>query len=221
MSTVKTLAILGGTFDPVHLGHLQIAERVMQAFHFTELSFMPCRLPVLKGPPACSDEDRLAMLELALAAHPQWTINLCELSRPGPSYMVDSLHLLRTQRPDWHLILIIGMDAFVDLPRWHRWQHLLDEANLLVLDRPNYDRFFSAELAALVEAHQVMDKKAWLQRPQGGLYFYNAGLYPISSTRIREAIRHGDNLQADIPAEVIAYIKTHQLYPGLDSQDRD
>ena len=209
---MKTLAILGGSFDPVHWGHIHIAEAVMQHFQFDELTFLPCRLPALKGQTHSADVHRLAMLKLALADFPQWTINLSEMQRSTPSYMVDTLDILKELRPDWSLVLIVGMDAFVDLPRWHRWQHLLDKAKLLVVSRPDYELNLAPELADFVKNHQANSKKQFVKSEQGSIYFYNAGLYPVSSTAIRTLIGDSKGLGEYLPKTVIEYIQQNKLY---------
>ena len=119
------IGILGGTFDPVHFGHLRPALEVMQALALEEIRFIPNRLPPHREPPWLDADTRRRLLQIAIAQTPGFVLDERELQRDGPSYMVDTLQSLRVDFPDSALCLVIGMDAFAGLPRWHRWQEIL------------------------------------------------------------------------------------------------
>lgn len=139
MSSVKkALGILGGTFDPIHQGHLGIAHAALLACQLTEIRFIPCKQPLLKNQAHASTEQRLAMLSIACKPYPNFVIDDREIKRDTPSYMVETLTSLRADYPTSALCLIIGIDAFIDLPQWYHWQQLIDLAHIIIPNRPSF-----------------------------------------------------------------------------------
>jgi nicotinate-nucleotide adenylyltransferase len=182
------LLIFGGSFDPIHTGHLAIATNIQSHFHFDTLLFLPCNQPPHKAMPIASPEQRVKMIELALEDQPipQAAISLEEIHRPGPSYTVDTLRALRKQYgPGCHISFLVGQDAYLSLPQWHQSETLLTLAKLLLVQRPDYP-----------QAQQA----------------FNAGLYPISSSQIREKVRRGESIQGLVTARVERYIRQEGLY---------
>jgi len=192
------IGILGGTFDPVHLGHLHLAKTVLEKLHLDELRFIPCFQSAYNKKIIASPEQRLAMLELAIAAEKRFLIDDCEIKRGGISYTVDTLTKLRTEFPKTPLYLIVGMDAFQKLPTWHRWQDILSLSHLVIADRPNT---------------QGIENPAQLKSSLTSRILQLAiNPLPISSTAIREALAKKENVANLLPPAVYRYIIEHKLY---------
>jgi nicotinate-nucleotide adenylyltransferase len=203
------IGIYGGTFNPVHYGHLRTALEVRELFGLHELRLMPCRLPPHRDEPDVSGEMRLQMLEIAIANTPGMQIDRRELERDGPSYMVDSLAALRTEYPDASLLLFIGSDAFVGLERWYQWQRLFDFAHVVVMTRPGYS---TPALAAFLRQRLCHDRGLLRQCGAGRLFFQVVTALDISATAIRHLIAAHRNPQFLLPDAVIDYIRQHKLY---------
>lgn len=159
------IGLLGGTFDPIHFGHLRPALELYETLDLEQLRIIPCGTPPHRDPPCANGEQRLAMLRLALAGQPGLVIDPRELQRPGPSYMVDTLISLREELGDVPLALIIGMDAFHGLERWHRWRELVDLCHLIVIHRPGWQEPAEGELANLLTTRQTGDVAELRGRP--------------------------------------------------------
>jgi nicotinate-nucleotide adenylyltransferase len=207
------IGIFGGTFDPIHYGHLRSALEVKDIFGLDEVRLIPCASPPHRGQPAVSAEMRQQMLELAIKNQPGLKIDTRELDRhkaseQTPSYMVDTLKSLRQEFPDEPLLLFIGTDAFKQLTRWHQWQQLFDYAHIVVMTRPGFtietlDGFFRARLA---------DAKELAQAPAGKLCFQQVTQLDISATAIRAMIADKQNPVFLLPDAVLEYIQQHKLY---------
>jgi len=207
------IGILGGTFDPIHFGHLRPALELLEELPFEEIRFMPSAVPPHRDQPRTLTDDRRAMVELAIAGQPGFVLETCELKRGGPSYMVDSLALLRsTLGAQTPLVLILGMDAFVNLPRWSRWQALADHAHLLVSQRPGYAPVMEAELEEWLAPRLVEDVQVLQSHPGGSILFRQQVLLEISSTDIRERIGRGLSPRYLLPDAVCDYIRDKGLY---------
>ena len=203
------IGIFGGTFDPVHYGHLRSALEVKELFGLSEVRLVLNAQPPHREQPAANPLMRLQMLELAIKNQPGLFIDTRELNRQGVSYMVDTLKSLRQEFKNESLLLFIGSDAFNQLKTWHQWPHLFDFAHLVVMTRPgfaiqNLDDFFKAKLATeLTELTHVS---------AGKLYFQQVTQLDISATAIRNMIAEQQNPGFLLPDTVIAYIRQHQLY---------
>jgi nicotinate-nucleotide adenylyltransferase len=210
------IGIYGGTFDPVHYGHLRTALEVSEALALAELRFVPCQIPPHRGAPGASAEQRWRMLAAALAdSEPRLRIDLRELERPGPSYMVDTLESLRTEMGDVPLCLILGMDAFLGLSRWHRWRELFDLAHLVVMRRPGYRPEMAGELRGIVE-ERVVDRPEVLGDSQAGrVYFVTVTQLEISASQIRDLIAKGRSTRYLTPDAVLAVIRDERLYQSM------
>lgn len=208
------IGIFGGTFDPIHYGHLRSALEVKDIFGLDEIRLIPCANPPHRNQPAVTAEMRLQMLELAIKNQPGLKIDTRELDRhkasdQTPSYMVDTLASLRQEFPTESLLLFIGTDAFKHLTGWHQWQRLFDYAHIVVMTRPGFeiqqlDDFFKARLA--------VDIKELVQVNAGKLCFRQVTQLDISATAIREIIARKLNPGFLLPDAVIEYIKQHKLY---------
>lgn len=203
------IGIYGGTFNPVHYGHLRTALEVKELFDLEQVRLIPCRLPPHRQEPDVDGEMRLAMLKIAIADTPGLVADRRELDREGHSYMVDTLASLRTENPDSGLILFVGTDAFAGLERWHRWQHLFDYAHIVVMTRPACRM---PVLSGFLRERFCDDRRQLQQKISGRLFFQAVTALDISATAIRDLLRAGANPQFLLPDPVIGYIRQHQLY---------
>lgn len=210
---MKNMAIYGGTFDPPHLGHLKTAQAVQHYFHFDQFIFLPCKTPVLKDAALATSKQRLDMLKLALKDYQNFTIDTRELERDTPSYMVDTLLSIRKEVGETiPLTLCIGMDTFLQLPKWHAWQDILNLCHLLVMKRETTEERPSNVLKQLLADKESTNKQSLLVQPKGKIYRFDAGQYPISSTWLRQQIQLGEDVSTYLPEKVYQYIKTQALY---------
>lgn len=212
------IGILGGTFDPIHNGHLRPALEVLEALGLTEVRFIPSRRPPHREQPAATVAQRLAMLELAIADQPGFRIDDRELRRDGPSYMVDTLRSLRTQLgEDCSLCLILGTDAFDGLQSWHRWQEIPELVHLVVLHRPGAGLPLSQVLGDLVGQRKLHHAQDLRVRPAGGILFQPVTQLDISATAIRAQLAAGNSPRYLLPETVWAYIRDQDLYRSPSS----
>lgn len=200
------LAILGGTFDPIHLGHLHIAEQVEARLRPCQLHFMPCALPVHRGLPRASTRHRCAMIELALRDHEKFILNPLELEREGPSYSVDSLRQLRRQSDD-SLLLVLGTDAFNGFAGWKSPDEILRLAHLVVCCRPGHE--IDAELFA---EHHVRSAAELCAREAGAILSLRMEACECSSSAVRDSLRRGRTPRQYLNPAVADYIDEHNLY---------
>ncbi len=203
------IGVYGGTFDPVHFGHLRTALEVFQDFCLAELKLIPCRLPAHRDQPGASAEHRYAMLTLAIAGCSGLTVDRRELERDGPSYMVDTLASIRAEIGDQPLALFIGGDAFLSLTYWHRWRELFDFSHVIVMTRPGYSE---PELNHFFYPRRCTDAQRLTTQPTGRLYFHPVTALDISASMIREAIAEGRNPKFLAPDSVLNYIREQGLY---------
>lgn len=204
------IGIYGGTFNPVHYGHLRSALEVSEIFALHELSFLPCAQPAHRNEPEVSAEARVQMLQLAIKNYPQFSCDTRELDRAGPSYMVDTLGSIRAEiDDDTPLLLFIGTDAFNGLTSWHRWQALFDYAHIVVMTRPGYK---PDSLIDFYLDRQVDDRHSLKSCPSGKIYFQQVTQLEISASFIRKAVAEQKNISFLLPESVIEYIQAKRLY---------
>ena len=202
------LGLLGGTFDPVHFGHLRPAVEIKAALGLDELALIPCRVSPHRDMPAASAGQRLAMLEAATAGMSDLSIDARELDREGPSYTIDTLMEIAAERPDTRLYLIIGADACAAFERWHRWSEILELANLVVSQRPGWPLTIPDGLAPCrVERAADLHRRA-----VGGLLVQSVTQFEISASGIRALAAEGADLRYLVPEPVRALINQHQCY---------
>jgi nicotinate-nucleotide adenylyltransferase len=187
---MRPLAIFGGTFDPVHLGHLSVAWEAAELLD-AEVRLMPASVPPHRPAPIANAPQRAAMLRAALQEQSRLTLDTRELERSGPSYTIDTLTELRAEQGDRPLVLLIGADAFAGLPAWHRWRELFDVAHIGVLSRPGVDAALPAELEAEVASRLVADAAELRASPAGKVIELAVTPLEISATRIRELLAAG------------------------------
>lgn len=203
------LGVYGGTFDPVHFGHLRTALEVKEHFGLDEIRLIPSFIPPHRDEPSASPIMRVNMLELALQGQGGMVVDTREIDRGGPSYMVDTLVSLRRTIADRPLLLFIGNDAFEHLSGWHRWQALFDYAHIVVMTRPGVR--FSA-LIDFFESRLTDSMQKLKTSPCGSLFFQRVTQLDISATAIRRIVAEGRNPGFLLPDSVINYIEQNQLY---------
>ena len=208
----RRIGLLGGTFNPVHIAHLRAALEVVDFMALDELRLVPSARPPHREAPQVSAEQRLAMVELAVADEPRLCVDDRELRRDKPSYSIDTLESLRGElAADDQLFLILGWDAFCGLPGWHRWQDLLLHAHILVLQRPDADSDAPQALRDLLAARSVSDPLT-LKGPGGQISFIWQAPLAVSATQIRTLLGRGTSVRFLVPDAVLAYIHAHGLY---------
>lgn len=208
----KRLGFFGGTFDPIHFGHLRLALELKQQLALDEMRLLPCYMPPHRASPSVSAQQRLEMLQLALAdcAGLRWDAR--ELQREKASYTYDSLCELRAEfGADASLSWCMGMDSFATLDSWYRWQDLIDLAHLVVVARPGWDIPAAGPVAELIERRRA-DVNDIREQPAGKLVILEPRLLAISATEIRAQIRAGESAQFLMPDAVWKYICAQGLY---------
>ena len=204
------IGILGGTFDPIHNGHLHIATQVRSRLGLDQLQFMPCALPVHRDRPHASAQQRCAMIELAIAGAAGFVLNTLEIDREGPSYMVDSLREIRADS-DAQIALVLGTDAFNGFASWKQPQQILGLAHLVVCIRPGIEAD-----PDLYRDHRVESPQDLLRLAAGGILLLEVDAIDCSSSAVRAALDAGDIPRRWLHPAVTDYIARHQLYrrPG-------
>jgi nicotinate-nucleotide adenylyltransferase len=212
-SSGDMLAIFGGTFDPVHIGHLQPVSEASKELGLQQVRLLPCHIPPHKQTPHSSPKHRLAMLELACQQWPLFVVDDRELRWNQTSYSVDTLRDFRAEfgnhRP---LVFFIGMDSLCNLDCWHEWQSLFDYCHLVVCRRGDILPDFNVNIASLVSQRQTDDPEALKRQACGLIYLAKTSLITVSSTAVRAALSQGNINPAWLPAGVLDYIQQHQLY---------
>ena len=208
----KAIGLLGGTFDPIHVGHLRPAIALLERLNLREVRLIPNYIPPHKATPDSSPKHRLAMAQLAASQTTGLVVDQRELNRDRPSYTLDTLKELRAELPTTPLCFLMGMDSLCQLDQWHGWQELLDYAHLVVSHRPGLQPDFNAQVSALVNAHVTADTEQLHRQLQGCIYLFDTPQLDISSTQIRDCVRAGNNPQYLLPESVLNYILDKGLY---------
>lgn len=201
--SVKRIGLFGGTFDPIHNGHLQSAVELTELFNLSELSLVPNYQPVHRDTPDANSDHRIAMLELAVADMPNLIVDSREATRGGPSYTIDTIEEILAEEADAQIFFFMGVDAFSDFDRWHRWEELIKLAYIVVINRPG------CELSSF--ANDLLEGKVG---PEQALPVELCTLsqMEISATKIRTRIERGRSIRYLVPAEVREYIERQNLY---------
>lgn len=189
------IGVFGGSFDPVHVGHLIVAEAAVDKLQLEKILFVPARVQPFKvGQHSASAEDRVAMLQLAIDENPRFYLDRREIERDGPSYTVDTLRELHSEMPQDELFLLVGADAAWDLPRWHDAASLSRYANLIVLSRPGF------EIPDFEMISRAVDVPA----------------ISLSATHVRQSLTNGGSLRYLLPSAVVEYIESNGLYGSTE-----
>jgi len=204
--------VFGGTFNPIHRGHLESARSLLEVLPLRHLRFVPAAVPPHREAPAVRAEDRARMVELAVAGDERLSCDRRELDRPGPSYTVDTLASLRDELDAGvPLTLVVGCDAFLGLESWSRWESLLELADIAVLARPGWSLPSSGAIAELVRARRV-DPAQLGRAGAGRIVTVTLEPWSVSATQIRALLQSGQDASERLPAPVSAYIREHDLY---------
>jgi nicotinate-nucleotide adenylyltransferase len=212
------LGVFGGTFDPIHCGHLELARELRAALEFSAVRFIPAGDPPHRAAPVATAAHRLAMVELAIAGHPDLQVDAREVLRPGRSYTVPTLEELRNEEPSRPLALIVGADAFLGLPTWHRWREVFSLAHVVVVGRPGVtiDDALPPALADEWSRRRCLDAAALGEAAAGSVLVQAVTAHPISASAIRAQLARGADgvaaVRGLLPAAVLAYIDRNQLY---------
>ena len=207
------VGVFGGTFNPVHYGHLRSALELAERLQLAQVRLMPCADPPHRERPDCSAEHRAAMVALAVAGEPLLVCDTRELARPGKSYTIDSLVEFRQELGGEHsLCLVVGCDAVLGITTWHRWEELLDWAHVVVIARPGWEFPARGAVADWLQRHRLPALAALRARACGGVLVEELRPLPISSTEIRAMLQAGRSPRYLLPESVLDYIESHHLY---------
>ena len=207
MSATRAIGIMGGTFDPIHVGHLAVAEEAREALVLERVLFVPAGQPPHKLPGSVSPvRDRVAMVELAIAGNPAFELSTVEIERVGPSFTVDTVEALASAHRGTTLHLILSAETFAELPSWHEPERLFEAARMAVVPREGYPAPDPAWLGRAFPGRE--DRVDYLGGPRLGL----------SSTALRTRVAAGRSIRYLVPPAVEAYIVDHHLYRRLPAQ---
>lgn len=205
--------LFGGTFDPVHIGHLRTALELKDYLHLDRMLLIPCGDPPHRESPLTPAAHRLEMIRLAVAGEPGLVADSREIDRDGLSYTIDTLVELRRELgADEPLCLCIGMDSLVNLGSWRRWREYLDYCHIVVAARPGWEMPLEGDVAAWAAVHRTGDPRELLSKPCGSLFVEEMTLLPVSSTALRDKLGRGESIRYLATDAVIDYIYKHQLY---------
>ncbi len=208
-----SVALLGGTFNPIHFGHLNLANCLVDYLHVESVRMIPCAIPPHRETPSVSAEQRLAMLQLAIDDHPLLTSDDLELRKSTPSYSIETVQQIRQQvGEETPLFFCIGMDSLLTIDSWHHWQQLLDYCHLAICPRPGYKLPIKGHLAEWIEQNLCDDIDRIKTLSQGCLHLCKIPLKDISSTAIRDSIKCAQSIDHLTPKSVVNFITKHSLY---------
>ena len=205
--------VLGGTFDPIHFGHLRMAQELADALNLSEVRFIPSAEPPHRNQPVASAIHRTAMVSLAIAGNQKFRLDERELQRSGPSYTIDSLQSLRDELGrDASICLFLGGDAFIKFNTWHRWNEILGLCHIALVERPATKETLPQELQNLLRDHYTENVMDFASIAAGFITMRKITALDISATRIRTSLRQKLSPRYLLPDSVIDYIRLHQLY---------
>lgn len=218
MMTEQPIALLGGTFNPPHKGHIAPALEAIREIGVTRLGLMPCKIPPHKSVAGISEAHRVNMVHAVCEGDDSLYPELIELTLPSPSFTVQTLRELRHRHPDTTVYFLIGYDSLYNLTSWHQWQQLTEYCHLIVMRREGVSDTLSADLSAFIHARTESSPVKLAESTHGNVYFADTGLHPVSSTLLRDIIASTAGEQPPALAKewlapgVIDYIYKHQLY---------
>ena len=221
---MTALGLFGGTFDPVHFGHLRLATELAEAFRLDKVVFVPAGLPYHRGRSAhASDDERLTMLKLATARDPRFDVDKRELRREGPTYSYDTLVEIRGEKgPQLPIVFLVGSDAFAHIATWHRWTELFDLAHFAVAIRADDANWFSKGPGAFpreVWPRITLNLRELLGAPAGRVMTFSMTPLAISSTALRNLVAEGASIRYLTPDPVVEFIRSRSLYTRASAED--
>lgn len=214
---MSPIGIFGGTFDPIHYGHLRTAFEMLQALRFGEVRFVPSGDPPHRGETFAPAPLRLEMVRAAIVNEPSFVVDDCELKRDGPSYTVDTLAAMRQEQPDVPMGLILGMDAFLGLASWHRWDDILSYAHIVVAHRPGWRAPDIGPLGKLISEHGTHRVEDLHEQRANRIHIHAVTQLEISSTEIRDLVVAGRDPRFLMPDVVRDVIVNSQCYANQEN----
>jgi len=215
------IGILGGTFDPIHHGHLRLAEEVAGELGFVQVRIIPARIPPHRATPSVTSAHRLEMVRLACSGNPRFQVDERECLRDGPSYTVDTLTELRAELGDEQpLCLLMGVDAYQALTTWSRWEQLFALSHIIIAQRPGFELDAGQLPATLAREHlarRTRESADLRREPRGRVLAMDIPPLEISATAIRAALREGRSARYLLPDAVLDYIDRNRLYKDFDA----
>jgi nicotinate-nucleotide adenylyltransferase len=208
----KFIGIYGGTFDPIHLGHLTAASAVQKEIGLDEVRMVLSANPPHRIAPVLSAEQRFSLLKLAVSEYPSLVADSCEMERSGPSYMVDTLSDFRRKYPNDSLVLVLGMEAFNGLMSWHRWEELIKLTHIVVTDRAGFDNQFEAAVKSYITPFLTKDKSQLKQQTHGKIYCQSVKPLDISATQIRQRIKDKKTVKEMLTSQCLDVINKNSFY---------
>jgi nicotinate-nucleotide adenylyltransferase len=206
------IGILGGTFDPIHFGHLRMAIELKEVLNLTNVHLIPCHYPVHRKSPVASADERLQMVKKAIINEPALLADDREIRRQSPSYMIETLHEMRQEMPTTPLCLLLGIDAFLGFASWYRFEEILTIAHLIIAHRPQYYLPASGLLAELLKQHLHSENNYIHEHLAGGILLRPITALDISATDIRKQFAVGKNPRYLLPDNVYQYIQDEGIY---------
>jgi len=208
----RPIGLFGGTFDPIHYGHISIAEQLMDVLKLHAMHFIPNKHPWHRDHPVTQTAHRLAMVRIATAKNPTFIVNDIEIKRPGPTYTIDTITNIRKQIPDQPLCLVLGKDVFTTMNRWHNWETIPELVHLVIINRPGVPLPYAPWMKTLLQERDTTDVRKLSSKPGGYIFQYEIDPMIISATEIRKKLKAGKDVSTEIPSEVFRYIQQHHLY---------
>lgn len=208
----EIIGILGGTFDPIHYGHLRMGQEILESLDLKAIHFIPCYIPVHRTLPKAEVNDRLKMLQIAITNEPRFISDEREIKRAKPSYTVETLESLRNDTPNTTLCLILGIDAFLQFHTWEDPKRILDLAHVIVAHRPTYQLPSEGKIVDFLKNYYSEDIQLIRERKAGSIIFKSITALDISGAMIRDEIYHHKSPRFLLPDNVYEYIKNNSLY---------
>ena len=208
----QAIAFLGGTFDPIHLGHLRPALEISDALSLKQLFLMPNHIPPHKSKSHCNAKQRAEMVKLAIADQTTMALDTRELKRNKASYTIDTLKELKAIYPKTPICFIMGMDSLIHFDTWFQWQEILNYCHLIISQRPQWQPHFNKTVQTLIDRCKTENKQDLHDLPHGKIYFQETSQLDISSTNIRQLLKNKASIDYLVPDAVNNYIKKNHLY---------
>lgn len=208
----QAIGILGGTFDPIHIGHLRMAIELYELLKLSKVHIIPSYQPVHRDQPLASSSQRLAMVRCAVASEPTLYADPREIERQQPSYMIDTLVQMRKEMPDTPFCLLVGMDAFLDFPTWHRFDEIPQFAHIVVAHRPSFQLSSNDILTQIMSQYMQSEIDYIHHHLAGGIFQLPIPGLDIAAANIRKQIAMGKNPRYLLPEGVYDYIQQHGIY---------
>ncbi len=212
------VGIFGGTFDPIHYGHLRIAEEILETVGLQKMYFVPAGIPRLRHSPVASPQHRVEIVRLAIQKNPDFVLDGREIYRDGVSYSIDTVREFKQEfGEEIRLCLVLGADAFIKLPEWNNWKELFNLCHFIVSTRPGYTftlikELLSKELREECSQRWVSNTKSLRKETSGLIFIASTTMLDISATSIRAHIAVGRNIRHLVPSVTVNYISKNKLY---------